>query len=294
MTFRRPEDFDHHEVQLQDVKIHYVREGSGQPLLLLHGWPGFWWEWNKVIGPLAENFDVIVPDLRGFGDSEKPDLNDLSQYSLDKVADDQAALLDALGIDKCYIVGHDFGSIVLHKVIRKFEDRIIKAAIFDPIAPNFGPVYFGMGHLHESWYSQFHQLDMAVELVSSSREACKIYFRHFMNHWSYTDNLLTDEEMEIHVDNCMKPNNIQGGFSYYRANIRPTADLWTELDEKKSDLPVTMLWGLGDTCVPYEPLIDGIPDYYSNFTMETVEDAGHFLMVEKPDIVIDRLTKAFS
>lgn len=80
-----------------------MREGSGPPLSVLHGWPGLRWEWNKVIGQLAENYDVIVPDLRGFGDSEKPDLADLSKSALDRAVDDQAGLLDALGIDEAYV-----------------------------------------------------------------------------------------------------------------------------------------------------------------------------------------------
>ena len=69
---RRPEAFKHHYAQLRDIKLHYVREGSGPPLILLHGWPGFWWEYHRNIGPLAKDFDVIVPDMRGYGDSEKP------------------------------------------------------------------------------------------------------------------------------------------------------------------------------------------------------------------------------
>ncbi|MDO8309061.1 MAG: alpha/beta hydrolase [Actinomycetota bacterium] len=292
MAIRRPEDFKHHEVQLADIKIHYVREGSGPPLLLLHGWPGFWWEWSKVIGPLAESFDVIVPDLRGFGDSEKPDLKDLSKYSLDRTTDDQAGLLDALGIDQAYVVGHDYAAIVVHKFIRKYRERVIKAAIFDPITPDFGPFYLGIPHIAESWYSQFHQTDMSVELVTSSREACKIYFKHFMDHWSYRDTLLTDEELEIHVDNCMKPGNVNGGFNYYRSNLSVTSNPWTDLDQTSTDLPVTMLWGVGDPVVP-AILVDQVPPYYSNYTMELIEDGGHFMMVEKPDIVIDRLKTAF-
>ncbi|WP_156296878.1 alpha/beta fold hydrolase [Mycobacterium paragordonae] len=292
-AMRRPEEFAHSEIELSTgVKIHYVREGAGPPLLLLHGWPGFWWEWNKVIGPLAEHFDVIVPDLRGYGDSEKPDLNDISQYTLDHATDDQAALLDALGIDKVYIVGHDYAAIIVHKFIRKFRDRVVKAAIFDPITPDFGAFYFGIPHVSESWYSQFHQTDMSVQLVSSSRQACKIYFAHFMNHWSYRDQLLTDDEMEIYVDNFMKPGNIHGGFNYYRANLSMTSAPWTELDQEVSDLPVTILWGQGDTVVP-SVLADQLPKYYSNYTLEIIEDGGHFMMVEKPEIVIDRLTASF-
>ena len=77
MAVRRPEEFSHHEAQLDGIRIHYVREGSGPPLVLMHGWPGFWWEWYKCIGALADDFDVIAPDMRGYGDLEKPDLRDL-------------------------------------------------------------------------------------------------------------------------------------------------------------------------------------------------------------------------
>jgi hypothetical protein len=73
----------------------------------------------------------------------------------------------------------------MHKFVRKYRNRVIKAMTFDPITPEFGPFYLGVPHIAESWYSQFQQLDMAVELVTSSREACKIYFRHFLNHWAY-------------------------------------------------------------------------------------------------------------
>ncbi|MGH8933350.1 MAG: alpha/beta fold hydrolase [Egibacteraceae bacterium] len=292
MTIRRPEDFKHYEVPLPDVKIHYVREGSGPPLLLLHGWPGFWWEWSKVIGPLAEDYDVIVPSLRGFGDSEKPDVDDLSKYAIELTVDDQAHLLDELGIDQAYVVGHDWSAIVVHKFIRKYRERIIKATIIDAITPDFGPFYLGFPHFAESWYSQFHQTPMSVELVGHSRETCKIYFKYFMDHWSYRDELLTDEEMEIHVDNMMKPNNLRGGFNYYRANLSVTSNPWTELDMTSTDLPVMVLWGAADWVVPVS-LADQLPKYYSNYTLEVIEDSGHFMMVEKPDVVIDRLKGSF-
>jgi pimeloyl-ACP methyl ester carboxylesterase len=93
MAIRRPESFHHHEASLPGIKIHYVREGSGPPLLLMHGWPGFWWEWYKCIDGLAKHFDVILPDFRGYGDSEKPNLADISKFHLDLVTEDQANLL---------------------------------------------------------------------------------------------------------------------------------------------------------------------------------------------------------
>ena len=110
MAIRRPNQFEHFEAKLPGVTVHYVREGSGPPLLLLHGHPGFWWEWYECLGELAKSFDVIAVDLRGIGDSEKPDLKDLSQYHLDVVTDDQANLLEYLGIERACVVGHDYSA----------------------------------------------------------------------------------------------------------------------------------------------------------------------------------------
>jgi len=113
-----------------------------------------------------------------------------------------------------------------------------------------------------------------------------------MDHWSYRQPLLTEEEMEVHTDNCMKPGNVHGGFNYYRANLSVTSNPWSTLDLTSSNLPVTMLWGVGDPVVP-PSLVSQVSKYYSNFTMELIEDCGHFMMVEKPEIVIDRITGSF-
>ena len=133
MAIRRPESFHHHEASLPDIKIHYVREGSGPPLLLMHGWPGFWWEWYKCIDELAKHFDVILPDFRGYGDSEKPNLADISKFHLDLVTEDQANLLRHLKIPKAYVVGHDYSALVMHKFVRKHRDMTIKGLTIDPI-----------------------------------------------------------------------------------------------------------------------------------------------------------------
>ncbi|MCZ6813021.1 MAG: alpha/beta fold hydrolase, partial [Alphaproteobacteria bacterium] len=75
-------DWNHRYIDANGIRIHYVRHGAGMPLVLLHGWPEFWRTWRKNILPLAEHFDVVVPDLRGFGDTEKPDLPVAEGYGL--------------------------------------------------------------------------------------------------------------------------------------------------------------------------------------------------------------------
>jgi pimeloyl-ACP methyl ester carboxylesterase len=290
MPLRRPDEFTHHEAQLDGIKIHYVREGRGPPLILMHGWPGFWWEWYKCIGTLANDFDVIAPDMRGYGDSEKPDLRDISKFHLNVVTDDHAKLLQHLGIAQAYMVGHDYSALIMHKFVRRYRDMTIKGLTIDPIVPGFEERYLSVSHFPESWYSQFHQLDMAVEVVSSSRAATQAYFKHFLSHWSYNKNLITNEEMEIYTDNFVKPGNIQGGFNFYRANLSLTSAPWTELDRTISNVPMTFLAGMGDTVVP-SIWSDQVTNWYNNYTIEYVPDGGHFLMMEKPEIVVDRIRR---
>ena len=294
MSFQRPEEFTHHEAQLDDIRIHYVRAGNPHrpALLLLHGWPGFWWEWHRNIAPLARDFDVIAPDMRGFGKSEKPDLAQIDRFHLDLVVEDVARLLAHLGVDRAYVVGHDYAALVVHKLVRKHRDKVLRAAILNPITPGFETRYLSPAHFPESWYSQFHQLDMAVELVSSSRDACRIYFRHFLNHWSHDKQLFAGEELEIYVDNFFEPGNIHGGFNFYRANLSLTSQPWTRLDRTISDCPVTFIQGMSDPVVP-STWTDLVTPWYNNYTIEYVERCGHFAMREQPEYVNRRLAEVF-
>jgi len=291
MTLRRPEDFGHHFVQLRELRVHYVREGSGPPLVLWHGWPGFWWDWRNVIGPLAERFDVIAPDFRGAGDTDKTDLADVGKYSMTQLADDQAAFLDALGIPRAYVLGYDWGSVVAHKFLRRHPGRVIKAVLLDPITPGFGSMEGSYGA--EEWYCVFHEYDSALNLVSLNRDSRRIYYQHFYDVWSHRQPLLTGEELEIVVENYMKPGNVHGGFNYDRANLVRGADPWTREDFEVSGIPLTVLWGLSDPAVPPAGAAR-LPDFYTNYTVEEIEDCGHFVMIERPDLVISTVVSSFA
>jgi pimeloyl-ACP methyl ester carboxylesterase len=126
----------------------------------MHGWPGFWWEWHLNIGPLAKNFDVIVPDMRGYGDSEKPPLDQPKLFGVDHVVDDIDALMEQLNLKDAFLVGHDWAAIVVHKLVRKYPSRVIQAMVIDPIIPDTIAAYLSPDHAGEAWYSWFHQLDM--------------------------------------------------------------------------------------------------------------------------------------
>src|SRR5947209_13034351 len=102
---RSTQKLAHHTVTLDGVRLHYVRAGAGDLVLLLHGWGQTWWEWRHIIPPLAERFTVVAPDLRGLGDSGRPSAG----YDKKTIAGDIHRLVRHLGFERAFVVGHDFG-----------------------------------------------------------------------------------------------------------------------------------------------------------------------------------------
>ena len=116
--------WSHEHVEANGVRVHYVRQGAGEPVVLLHGWPEFWYAWRKNIGPLSGRFDVVAPDLRGFGLSGKPGLPDPPGRLLDELVEDLRGLADALGLERIGIVSHDVGSFVAQRVAAREPERV--------------------------------------------------------------------------------------------------------------------------------------------------------------------------
>ena len=212
--------FLHEYANINGLRYHYVRQGSGPPLLLIHGWPGFYYEWHLNIGPLSEHFDVVVPDMRGYAYTEKPDLKPEEGYRPADFAQDIRVLFDHLGWEKANIVSHDFGAVWVQQFARTYRDRLDNLVLFDPPYPGIGMRWMEVGHIPQIWYQLFHQLPWAEDLVGSSRKATDLYVRHFLSHWSFDKNLWSDEEIAEYVEAFSQPGAIRGGFNCYRAAFR--------------------------------------------------------------------------
>ena len=166
----------HATLEANGARLHYARTGSGPPLVLLHGWPEFWLTWEPVMARLADRFDLIAPDLRGFGDSPKPDEGPSDRAGPEVHAADLLALLDHLGLARVGLVSHDVGAYVAQAFARAHPERLTRLFFFDCPYPGIGARWAEPLHLKEIWYQSFHQKPWAAALVGSSREACRIYF----------------------------------------------------------------------------------------------------------------------
>ena len=203
----------HLKIRANGATFHVARTGAGPALLLLHGWPEFWLTWEPVMARLADRHTLFAPDLRGFGDSDKPD----GPFGPDQHAADMLALMDALELKQAGIVGHDVAGALMQPLARAAPQRLSGLFFFDFVYPGIGSRMAEPERLNNIWYQSFNQMEMAPTLVGASQEACRAYISHFLRHWAYRKDAF-DDVLSTFTDNFLKPGNLAGGFAHYRAS----------------------------------------------------------------------------
>ncbi|MFC7156887.1 alpha/beta fold hydrolase [Halomarina halobia] len=287
--------WNHEYARVNGVELHYVREGSGFPLFLVHGWPEYWRTWRKNVPVLAESFEVIVPDLRGFGDSEKPDVPAVKGYGVDAHVADLTALAAELDIDEFGYVSHDLGAYVGQTIARERPGSLRGLFFFDTPYPGIGKRWRDPDHIGEIWYQSFNQQPWAADLVGSSRVACETYIGHFLDHWSGDPSEFDADDRESWIDTYLKPGNLQGGFNWYVAADEDRKRLMRDGAPSMDpiEVPTRILWGELDPIVDSE-WSDRLDEYFADYRLDTVPDAGHFVHHEKPDLANDEIESFFA
>ena len=261
-----------------------------RPLLLLHGWPEFWLTWEPLMQRLADRFTLIAPDLRGFGESDKP----AGPFGPDDHAGDMQALLEALGIDRAGVVGHDVGGAVMQPLARKAPDRLAGLFFFDFVYPGIGSRMGEPDRLIEIWYQSFHQMPMAEALVGATRDTCRAYITHFLQHWSHRKDAF-DDVLDAFTDNFLRPGNLAGGFAHYRAahagriaiikGEAPRLPLIT--------VPCCVRWAEHDPLFPYS-WTDRLGETFADLDLAPFSGVGHFPHREDPDRAAAEIAAFFS
>lgn len=272
-----------------DVRIHYVRTGEGPPVLLLHGWPGFWYDWRRVIPRLRGAAEILAPDLRGFGRSSKPERPPEEAYTPASLAADMPALLDDLGLSDVVLVAHDLGATVAQALALGNAGRFRGLVLLNPPYLGIGKRRFEYRIQREHWYQHFHAQPWSHELVGHDRETVKVYLSHFYDHWVGRKETVRPLEFEAIVDEYTKPGTVRGGFRYYRARwLALQKEATAEEPDPASlaiDLPTRVLWGEEDPVIPVE-WADRIPEFFPNSTLRRLPGVGHFVPFEAPDEVV--------
>ncbi|MBV1694598.1 MAG: alpha/beta hydrolase [Hyphomicrobiales bacterium] len=278
-------------VETREQHISYVRAGRGLPVVFLHGWPEFKRTWMHNLPVLADRFDCIAPDLRGFGSTVARVPRAPGGVPPEAYARDLLDFADALGLQRFAIVCHDVGSFIAQRFVHAHPDRIAGLFFFNCAYPGIGRRWGEADNFPELWYQQFHQKDFAAALVGSSREACRIYFRHFLTHWAHQKEAFLPY-LDEWVDNFMLPGNIQGGFDWYSGVYQYRRRVMREGGGAPAVPPIAaptyFLWGRHDPVLQFA-WSDRLSEFFSNHTLECAEDAGHFVHFEQPELANARL-----
>jgi pimeloyl-ACP methyl ester carboxylesterase len=281
---------EHLTISANGTPFHVARLGAGPALLLLHGWPEFWLTWEPVMARLADRYTLIAPDLRGFGDSGKPS----GPFGPEDHAADMLALLDALGIEKAGVVGHDVGGAVMQPLARKAQNRLSGLFFFDFVYPGIGPRMAEPDRLKEIWYQSFNQMEMAPQLVGAARASCQAYIGYFLRHWSHRKHAF-DDVIEAFVTNFMKPGNLEGGFVHYRASHAGRIAMMKGEAPRQPPImtPACVRWAEHDPLFPYA-WTDRLAETFSNLDLAIFPDVGHFPHREDPDHAASEIGRFFA
>jgi pimeloyl-ACP methyl ester carboxylesterase len=277
--------FSHHMASVNGIQLHYVIGGQGDPIVLLHGWPQTWYEWRHIMPVLAKNYTVIVPDLRGLGDSSKP----LTGYDGKTVAEDIHQLVTQLGFKTIFLVGHDIGTQVAYSYAATYPTQVKRLVVMDLTIPGFEPP--GMKPI---WWRSFHETPDVPEALVQGKEM--IYLSWFYRNLAYNPSAITQTDVNEFVSHYSAPGGMHAGFEYYRAFPQDAIQ-----NENYSKTKLTMpVLALGAGYIPtfggnitMPTIVYGMQKLAQNFTGITVPNSGHWIPEEQPGFVLDQLSKFF-
>ncbi|MDB5098918.1 MAG: putative hydrolase, alpha/beta fold family [Cyanobacteria bacterium RYN_339] len=269
-------------IALPGVRLHAVVAGEGPLVVLLHGFPDHWRVWRHQIDMLvAAGFRVVAPDLRGYNLSDKP--LGVEPYRLTALVDDVAALIGALGSQRAFVVGHDWGGVVAWHLAVRRPDRVERLAILNAPHPFLDWALLGPEQWLRSWHIGFFQLPWLPELALGAFDYALL--RGLYAHASTRPGTITALDVEQSIAAISRPGALTAALNYYRAVPRNLSEGQAAV---RVDLPVLVLWGERDPMLGPAMAAPG-PGQAPQLALLRRPDAGHWIQLDLPGWVGDRL-----
>ncbi len=287
MPDRRHPELKRSRLWVNGVRLAYRDEGIGDAVVLLHGWPETSHAWRKLMPLLAGSYRVIAPDLRGIGDSSRPQ----DGYDKKTVATDVRALVNALGIDRIFLVGHDMGGQVAYAYAAQWPNEVAKFVFIESGLPGFGQERAMDVANGGSWHFGFNmQSDLATALVTGRERLFIEYVLRRDTVGAVDPSSITDADLDIYAASLSRPGALRASFAYYR-------ELTTDAEDNRR---------FGAVRLPMPVLAIGAKEGYgrsSATTMTKVADrvtdvlignSGHYVAEEQPAALARALRDFFS
>ena len=275
------ETWQHHDIITNGIRMHYVTQGQGPLVVLLHGFPEFWYSWRYQIPVLAERgYTVVAPDLRGYNDTDKPRRG----YEVPTLLRDIKGLIKGLGYEKAVIVGHDWGGVLAWSFAMRYPELTERLIVLN--APHPWAFQRELQHakqLRMSWYVLAFQIPWLPDYLLSRNHAQligkTIYEAAVQKEAFPPDVLLRYQEA------MSKPRAITSALNYYRTLVRrgpfnplgPNAPMLIKA-------PTLLIWGKQDVALSIE-LTEGLEQWTPTIQVRRIAESGHWVQQEQPELV---------
>ena len=270
-------------VEINGIKLHTVIIGSGEPLMLLHGFPDFWYGWRDIILGLKDKYRLIVPDMRGYNLSDKPE--GVENYTLEILVDDIKKLSEALNLGKFSLAGHDWGGPVAWGFAEKYPESLKKLILCN--GPHLVVMRKALGKSKSqqkasSYILEFIKPNSEKKLMDNDFQFLKMVVFGMVK----KKNAISEFDKEKYIESWSQPGAINAGLNYYRATFESLfkTDDWTGI----INVPTLVIHGMKDIALTPK-ILEGLSDYVKDLKIVRVENASHWVMVDEPELVISNI-----
>ena len=273
--------FSHHISTVNGFKQHYVIGGNGDSLILLHGFPQTWYAFRHILLRLAKDYTVIVPDLRGLGDSEKPGFG----YDTVTAANDIYQLVQQLGCKAIFLLGHDLGANVAYAYAANHREEVKKLIFLDAgiLDSKMEQMPLLSREARSLWWFTFHQVAQLPEKLVAGRE--EDYLAWFFENLSFNKAAFTAEDLKEYSRTYALPGTMKAGFDYYRA-LFTSIDANKQYSEIKLEMPVLAVGGEYSFGLR---TAESWKTAANHVTAAVIEDSGHYIPDEQPSLLVKTL-----
>jgi pimeloyl-ACP methyl ester carboxylesterase len=287
------EGVQHHFVDLPGLRMHVAEAGSGEPVLLLHGFAQHWWEWRGVIGGLAERYRVICPDLRGQGWTDAPG----GGYTRSQLVADLVALLDTFGLDRTRLISHDMGAISGFALALEHPDRVDRHVAIGVPTPYVSFSLRFLGIMRYLWFQEALAMPrLGTRLLSSGNQRLP---RWLFSHFTPVPGSWPAEDVELYIAPLRDHDHARAGEMLYRHLVMPefARILTGAYKNTRMSTPTLLLAGAADHV--FEPalaatFLDAAAAHSDHVELEIIDGAGHFVVDEQPQQVLNHALRFFA
>jgi pimeloyl-ACP methyl ester carboxylesterase len=274
--------WQHRFIETNRIRLHCVMQGEGELVILLHGFPEFWYAWRHQIPALARHFKVVVPDLRGYNDSDKPE----SGYDLDTLSLDIRGLIENLGYLKAHVVGHDWGGAIAWHLAQKFPQVLNRLAVLNAPHPQrlMHELVSNVDQIRRSWHMLAFQIPGLPELLI--RQNLRTFLKNMLQGQAVRKGAFSARDTALYEAALEKPGVLTAALNYYRQFFSPQSLMqqWGRSPNPVT-VPTLVLWGEDDFLLSHQ-LIEDIDKLVSApLQLTSIPHCGHWVQQEAPQTV---------